>query len=114
MGANGDLADMLRIITEKLERLERKNEEIDAEKERQNTQMNAMGELLLKTSTKINEIEEGDGSGVGNSRAFDEDRGLKIDLPEFDGGHDSESFLDWLRQIETVFEYKGYDDRKKI
>ncbi|CAO2832571.1 unnamed protein product [Amaranthus hypochondriacus] len=114
MGSSGNLVDMLHVITEKLDKLERKNQEIAAEKERQSAQMNVLRKIFFNTSNRINEMDEGDGSSVGNFRMSDEDWGLKIDLPEFDGIHDSESFLEWLRRIETVFEYKGYDDKKKF
>ena len=46
-------------------------------------------------------------------RDEDDDRGLKIDIPEFEGGLNSDDFLDWLSEIERVFEFKGYSDEKK-
>lgn len=33
------------------------------------------------------------------------------DLPEFTGD-DAEEYMDWVRQMEKVFDYKGYDDQK--
>ncbi|XP_074314128.1 uncharacterized protein LOC141649334 [Silene latifolia] len=44
----------------------------------------------------------------------DDDRGLKLDIPDFDGEMDPEKFLDWVRQAERVFEYKEYDDKKQF
>ena len=114
MAGSGDLAEMLRVITEKLENLERKSAESEVEKATSNTRMDVMANMLLQTNRKLGELENEDDDSRTNSRHFDEDRGLKIDLPEFNGAHDSEAFLDWARQIESVFDYKGYDDTKRF
>ncbi|XP_074305230.1 uncharacterized protein LOC141640277 [Silene latifolia] len=50
----------------------------------------------------------------GPRRNNDDDRGLKLDIPEFEGELDAEKFLDWVRQAERVFEYKGYDEHKQF
>ncbi|XP_074293000.1 uncharacterized protein LOC141619880 [Silene latifolia] len=47
-------------------------------------------------------------------RNNDDDHGLKLDIPEFEGELDAEKFLDWVRQAERVFEYKGYDEHKQF
>ncbi|CAO2822571.1 unnamed protein product [Amaranthus hypochondriacus] len=112
--ASEELARMLQVITEKLESLEKKTEESEEEKARQNSRMDTIADMVLQTTRKLNELENEDVGSGNNLRQFDEDRGLKIDLPEFDGGHDSEAFLDWVRQIETVFEYKGFNDKKRF
>ncbi|XP_074288660.1 uncharacterized protein LOC141613814 [Silene latifolia] len=44
----------------------------------------------------------------------DDDRGLKLDIPEFNGDGDAEKFLDWIRQAERIFEYKNYDENKQF
>ncbi|XP_074287879.1 uncharacterized protein LOC141613044 [Silene latifolia] len=44
----------------------------------------------------------------------DDDRGLKLDIPDFNGDLDPEKFLDWIRQAERVFEYKEYDEHKQF
>ena len=46
-------------------------------------------------------------------RNDNDDRGLKIDLPNFDGNLDPNGLIDWLNEIERVFEFKGYSDEKK-
>ncbi|XP_074303027.1 uncharacterized protein LOC141637448 [Silene latifolia] len=38
----------------------------------------------------------------------------KKNSDNFDGEMDPEKFLDWVRQAERVFEYKGYDDKKQF
>uniref|UniRef100_A0A803LY18 CCHC-type domain-containing protein n=1 Tax=Chenopodium quinoa TaxID=63459 RepID=A0A803LY18_CHEQI len=51
----------------------------------------------------------------GTMRNFpiDNDRDLKLlELPEFIGDEDAENFLDWVRQMEKVFDYKGFDEQK--
>lgn len=52
-------------------------------------------------------------SEVPRRRKFDDDRGLKVDLPEFNGSLDPNGFIDWLHEIERVFEFKGYNAEKK-
>lgn len=42
-----------------------------------------------------------------------DDRGIKIDMPDFDGSLNPNVFIDWLSEIERVFEFKGYSDEKK-
>lgn len=44
---------------------------------------------------------------------YDDDRGVKLDLPEFSGDMDPEVFLEWVSGMERVFEYKGFDEKKK-
>lgn len=44
----------------------------------------------------------------------DDDKSLRLDIPEFIGSSDPEKFLDWVRRVERVFEYKEYDDRKSF
>ena len=51
--------------------------------------------------------------GERRRRVVDDDRGVKVDLPEFNGSSDPNVFIDWLHEIERVFEFKGYDDVKR-
>ncbi|XP_074305707.1 uncharacterized protein LOC141640928 [Silene latifolia] len=44
----------------------------------------------------------------------DDDRSLKLDIPDFNGDLDTEKFSDWIRQAERVFEYKEYDEHKQF
>ncbi|XP_074283060.1 uncharacterized protein LOC141607609 [Silene latifolia] len=43
-----------------------------------------------------------------------DDRGLKLDIPDFNGDLDPEKFFDWIRQAKRVFEYKEYDEHKQF
>ncbi|XP_074315568.1 uncharacterized protein LOC141651769 [Silene latifolia] len=68
-----------------------------------------------KESNSPSESEEEDEQPKRKSRnKNDDDRGLKLDIPDFDGEMDPEKFLDWIRQAERVFEYKEYDDKKQF
>ncbi|XP_074302894.1 uncharacterized protein LOC141637229 [Silene latifolia] len=44
----------------------------------------------------------------------DDDRVLKLDIPEFNGDLDAEKFMDWIHQAERIFEYKDYDEHKQF
>jgi len=39
---------------------------------------------------------------------------FKVDLPEFEGQLDPDLFLDWLRTVERVFDYKDVVEEKKV
>jgi len=39
---------------------------------------------------------------------------FKVDIPEFEGHLDPDLFLDWLRTVEWVFDYKDVPDEKKV
>jgi len=39
---------------------------------------------------------------------------FKVDLPEFEGQLDPNLFLDWLRRVERVFDYKDIPEEKKV
>ncbi|XP_074265585.1 uncharacterized protein LOC141588025 [Silene latifolia] len=40
------------------------------------------------------------------------DKHLKVEIPEFSGSLDPEDLLEWIRDIEKNFKYKGYTDVK--
>ena len=39
---------------------------------------------------------------------------FKVDIPEFEAHLDPDLFLDWVRTIERVFDYKDVSDEKKV
>ena len=39
---------------------------------------------------------------------------LKVDIPEFEGRLDGDEFLEWVRTVERVFDYKNTDEEKKV
>ncbi|XP_074305713.1 uncharacterized protein LOC141640935 [Silene latifolia] len=75
---------------------------------------------MLKNKEKKNnsdspsESEEDEQPKTKKKNKNDDDRGLKLDIPEFNGDLDAETFLDWIRQAERIFEYKDYDEHKQF
>ena len=41
-----------------------------------------------------------------------DDTSLKWYVPEFSGIGDAEDFFEWVRQMDKIFDYKGFDDQK--
>ena len=39
---------------------------------------------------------------------------IKLDLPKFQGSLNPKEFVDWLNQIESIFEYYEVQDSKKV
>ena len=39
---------------------------------------------------------------------------FKVDIPEFEGQLDPDLYLDWLRTVEGVFDYKDISNEKKV
>ncbi|KAE8676344.1 putative CCCH-type zinc finger family protein [Hibiscus syriacus] len=42
------------------------------------------------------------------------DLGFRVDLPEFFGTLQAEGFVDWINEVERIFEYKEVPDRVKV
>ncbi|KAE8672984.1 hypothetical protein F3Y22_tig00111832pilonHSYRG00073 [Hibiscus syriacus] len=42
------------------------------------------------------------------------DLGFRVDLPEFSGTLQAEGFVDWIDEVERIFEYKEVPDRVKV
>jgi hypothetical protein len=40
--------------------------------------------------------------------------GFKVDMPEFSGTLQAEGFVDWLNELERIFEYKEVPNRNKV
>ncbi|KAE8671130.1 ABC transporter C family member 10-like [Hibiscus syriacus] len=40
--------------------------------------------------------------------------GFRVDLPEFSGTLQDEGFMDWINEVERIFEYKEVPDRVKV
>ncbi|KAD0267391.1 hypothetical protein E3N88_44532 [Mikania micrantha] len=50
--------------------------------------------------------------GRGQQRSYNSD--IKVDIPEYDGRLDPDEFIEWLRTVERVFDYKQTPDEKKV
>ena len=42
------------------------------------------------------------------------ENGLKIDIPEFQGGLTTEEFLDWVATVEEILDFKEVPDSKRV
>ncbi|KAL8145680.1 hypothetical protein AgCh_003721 [Apium graveolens] len=51
-------------------------------------------------------------NGCLASFSKDDDNGLHLDIPDFDGSMDPEFFVEWLKHVEWFFDFKNYDDNK--
>ena len=75
--------------------------------------MDAIGETCLRMGRRVEELENSTPThGESNFRNNHEDRSFKLELPEFYGSSDPEVFYDWVRRLESIFQYKDYDDVK--
>ncbi|KAE8691269.1 Detected protein of unknown function [Hibiscus syriacus] len=57
------------------------------------------------------------GAGFREHRGLEErhgDLGFRVDLPEFSGTLQAEGFVDWINEVERIFEYKEVPDRVKV
>ncbi|XP_048226279.1 uncharacterized protein LOC125368728 [Ricinus communis] len=108
METNQSNSEMLAAIMKQLR-------ELQGDLRKHEARMDAIAELSLKMGERVGDLENTASSG-GNPtyRNFqEEDRSFKLELPEFDGSSDPENFLDWVRRMESVFDYKDFDDRRR-
>ncbi|KAL8104285.1 hypothetical protein AgCh_028489 [Apium graveolens] len=47
-------------------------------------------------------------------KSKDDGNSLRLDIPKFDGSMDPEIFVEWLKHVEWVIDYKDYDDHKRF
>lgn len=45
-------------------------------------------------------------------KSKDDDSGLLLDIPNFDGSMNPKTFFKWLQHVEWGFNYKDYDDHE--
>lgn len=108
MGEDQTNSEMLKAIKDQLR-------DMQGEIKRHETRMGAFSDVLMGVRERVEDVENSSSCG-GNcfQRNFqEEDRGFKLELPEFDGSSDPEIFVDWVPQVEGLFEYKEYDDAKR-
>ncbi|GJR59175.1 transposon ty3-G gag-pol polyprotein [Tanacetum coccineum] len=86
---------------------------VEADKRDVAQQMKAMQdqiqELLLSNNLRTN----GDSSSSGDS-VNNEGSEIKVDIPEYDGKLDMNEFVEWLRTLELVFDYKQTTKDNKV
>jgi hypothetical protein len=71
------------------------NSEIEAKREEEVTAGDASNERLIKAITKM------------GARA-------KMDIPIYEGNLDAEELLDWIRALDTYFNYEDVEEDKKV
>ncbi|XP_074291409.1 uncharacterized protein LOC141618202 [Silene latifolia] len=69
---------------------------------------------LLVQDRATEENSDSDEAIPGRPRSGKHDNSIKIDFPEFNGSLNPDDFLEWLRSMERIFEFKGYNDSKKF
>lgn len=91
-------------------------------KEREH-QMNALQdqvqELIVSQNHRFEEEINSGGTGGSFARDDKEKSGtrltdIKVDIPEYDGKMDPDEFLDWMRTVERVFDYKQLTEAHKV
>ncbi|XP_048228314.1 uncharacterized protein LOC125369579 [Ricinus communis] len=108
METNQSNSEMLAAIMKQLR-------ELQGDLRKHEARMDAIRELSLKMGERVGDLENTASSG-GNptyQNFQEEDRSFKLELPEFDGSSYPENFLDWVRRMESVFDYKDFDDRRR-
>ncbi|KAG5539880.1 hypothetical protein RHGRI_020186 [Rhododendron griersonianum] len=48
------------------------------------------------------------------NRYFQQEYGVKVEIPEFEGRMHPDEFLDWLNTVERIFEYKDIPEDRKV
>uniref|UniRef100_A0A803LFW0 CCHC-type domain-containing protein n=1 Tax=Chenopodium quinoa TaxID=63459 RepID=A0A803LFW0_CHEQI len=104
------LVDMMRNFNANLERINEKIEKSTQEIAQTNQRVETLSTQVVGEGRIINNEQP---RGIMSNFPIDNDRDLKLlELPEFTGDGDAEDFLDWVRQMEKVFDYKGFDEQK--
>lgn len=104
------LVDMMRNFNASLERMNEKIEKSTQEIAQTNQRVETLSTQVIGEGRIINNEQP---RGIMRNFPIDNDRDLKLlELPEFTGDGDAEDFLDWVRQMEKVFDYKGFDEQK--
>lgn len=80
-----------------------------------------MGSDSMEERDEMKEVEEEAIGGQNNARQEERldrvDRNLgsiKIKTPSFQGKNDAETYLEWKRKVEMIFDYCNYSEEKKV
>ncbi|GKC66456.1 hypothetical protein Tco_1099054, partial [Tanacetum coccineum] len=89
---------------------------MEADKREMAQQMKAMQdqiqELLLSQTHREDSNSHGSVNKGGSSGWHSND--IKVDIPEYDGKLDTDEFMEWIRIVELVFDYKETTDDNKV
>nr|GEV46030.1 hypothetical protein CTI12_AA531400 [Tanacetum cinerariifolium] len=78
--------------------------------------MQAMQEQIQQLLISQNHGEDSASSGSVNKRGAGSwhPNDIKVDIPEYDGKLDPDEFVEWLRTVERVFDYKQTTEDNKV
>uniref|UniRef100_A0A803N5M2 Uncharacterized protein n=1 Tax=Chenopodium quinoa TaxID=63459 RepID=A0A803N5M2_CHEQI len=104
------LVDVMKIFNTSLKRMNEKIEKSTQEIAQTNQRVETLSTQVVGEGRIINNEQP---RGIMRNFPIDNDRDLKLlELPEFTGDGDAKDFLDWVRQMEKVFDHKGFDEQK--
>ncbi|GJX58273.1 hypothetical protein Tco_0289663 [Tanacetum coccineum] len=91
-------------------------EVIEADKKEMTQKMQAMQEQIQELIISQNHREDSASSGSVNKRGAGSwhPNDIKVDIPEYDGKSDPDEFVEWLRTVERVFDYKQTTEDNKV
>ncbi|GKA08098.1 RNA-directed DNA polymerase, partial [Tanacetum coccineum] len=91
-------------------------EVIEADKKEMTQKMQAMQEQIQELIISQNHREDSASSGSVNKRGAGSwhPNDIKVDIPEYDGKLDPDEFVEWLRTVERVFDYKQTTEDNKV
>ncbi|PWA43609.1 hypothetical protein CTI12_AA531400 [Artemisia annua] len=91
-------------------------ETIEADKKEMAQKMQAMQEQIQELLISQNHGEDSASSGSVNRRGAGSwhPNDIKVDIPEYDGKLDPDEFVEWLRTVERVFDYKQTTEDNKV
>ena len=86
---------------------------------------NVDGQNRHRHTSDLEESSDGDSSFCRNhsqgrirNRDFEDDRrwesGMKTEIPEFKGGMIAEEFVDWLSNVEEIFDFKEVLEHRRV
>ncbi|GJR33812.1 reverse transcriptase, partial [Tanacetum coccineum] len=91
-------------------------ETIEADKKEMAQKMQAMQGQIQELLISQNHGEDSASSGSVNKRGAGSwhPNDIKVDIPEYDGKLDPDEFVEWLRTVERVFDYKQTTEDNKV
>ncbi|PWA85827.1 hypothetical protein CTI12_AA145160 [Artemisia annua] len=91
-------------------------ETIEADKKEMAQKMQAMQEQIQELLISQNHGDDSASSGSVNRRGAGSwhPNDIKVDIPEYDGKLDPDEFVEWLRTVERVFDYKQTTEDNKV
>ncbi|GJU03983.1 zinc finger, CCHC-type containing protein [Tanacetum coccineum] len=89
---------------------------IEADKKELAQKMQAMQEQIHELVLSQNHSDESPSSGSVNKGGQGgwNPNDIKVDIPKYDGKLDTDEFVEWLRTVERVFEYKQTTKENKV